>query len=152
MLMPIGKDFSYAVPYEADFALFCEHVGDTSELSMGPPVVAVQERDDFSPAFWNARIECRGLPPILLAQQPHARLEPLHDFRRAIRRAVVHNDDFTFRRRKILLQHAHDRLLNEAFVVICVDQYADKTSWQFAAPGKISIAPLRQAIQIRPFE
>src|SRR6266851_2317047 len=109
------------------------------ELFSFPPVVAIQKCDNLALAFRNARIKRRGLPAILFAQQSHTRLKFFHDFRRAIRRAIVHNDDFTIRRRKILLQHAHDRLLDEALVVIRINQYAGKTLCQIAAPQKSAI-------------
>src|SRR5260370_33959362 len=88
-------------------------------------------------------------PAVFLPQQPHAWLEFLHDFRRAIRRAIVHNDDFTLRRRKVLLQHAHDRLLDQALVVVRVNQYADKTSRQISAPRESFIPLPGQTITIR---
>ena len=47
------------------------------------------------------------------------------DFRRAIIRSVIHHQNFPLRRRKILFQHAHNRLFYEAFVIVRVDQYAD---------------------------
>src|SRR5258708_21675582 len=109
------------------------------EVFSFPAVVAIQKGDKPAVEFRNARMKRRGLPAILFAQQSHTRLKFFHDFRRAIRRAIVHNDDFTIRRRKILLQHAHDRLLDEALVVIRINQYAGKTLCQIAAPQKSSI-------------
>jgi len=44
----------------------------------------------------------------------------------AVRGPVIHHDHFHLRGGHVLLEHAHDRLLNEAFVVVRVDQYADE--------------------------
>src|SRR4029077_6722473 len=110
------------------------------QFPRSPPVVPIQERDNLTFTFRNASVERRSLTAIFLTQQPHMWLEFFHDFRRAVRRAIIHYDDFPVRRWKILLQHAHDRLLDEALVVVRIDQYAGQTLPQVAAPRKTSIA------------
>src|ERR1700722_5564928 len=90
-----------------------------------PPVVTVKKRNNFPFAFWNTDVKCRCLSSIRLANQPHLRLKLSNDFRRTIARSVVYNNNFPCRRREILFQRADDRLLDELFVVIRVDEYAN---------------------------
>jgi len=58
-----------------------------------------------------------------------------NNFRCTVGRAIVDHKDFPFVRGKILLQNADDRLLNEAFVIIGVDQYTYERSGQ-SLPSK----------------
>jgi len=62
------------------------------------------------------------------------RLEFLHDFRGAIRRTIIHTMISRSAAGKSA-QRAHDRLLDEALVVICVDQYVTNFL-PFTAPEK----------------
>src|SRR6266567_4819908 len=96
------------------------------QLIWSPPIVAIQESDNLALTLRDTRVERRRLSAILLTQQTYVRLEFLNNFRCAVRRAVVHNNDFAVGSRKIMLQHAHNRLLNESLVVISVDQNAGK--------------------------
>src|SRR6266446_664872 len=111
-----------------------KYLGHTTELPPHPPVVAIQKCDNLAFAFRNTGIKGRGLSAILFTQQPHARLEFLHDFRCAIRRTVIDDNDFALGLRKVLLQHTNHRLLDEALVVVRVNENADKTSRQSTAP------------------
>ena len=129
-MAPIALNIDNAVPHNSDARFRSHSLRHLHQLIGRPPIIAVQERNNFPIAFRDALIERRCLPAIFLAQQPHAGLEFLHDFRRAIRRAVIDDNNLTLRRRKILLQDAHDRLFDEALVVVGVNQYADKTSRQ----------------------
>ena len=76
-------------------------------------------------AFRNSRVECRCLPAIFFCNQPHLRRISPHNFRGAIRRAIIHDNYFALRRREILLEHAVDRGLNEPLVVVRIDENAE---------------------------
>jgi len=76
-------------------------------------------------------------------------LEFLHHFRRVIREHH-HNDDLAIRFRKILFQHAHDRLLDEALRGYTYRSAPLTKLCQIATPGKISIAPPRQEYKYVP--
>ena len=97
-----------------------------TQFILRPPIVAIEESDDFAAAFGNAVVEGGGLAAVWLAQDADLRLKFTQNFRGAVRGAVVYNQDFAVGRGKILCQHALHRFFNEAFVVIGIDQYADK--------------------------
>src|ERR1700722_10313928 len=87
-----------------------------------PPVVAVEEGNNLAARFRNSKIERRSLATIRFAQQAHPTLELANDFWRTIGRAIVNHQDFRIIRRKILFQHTHERFLDEALVVVSIDQ------------------------------
>jgi len=56
----------------------------------------------------------------------------LDDFGRTISRAVIDYENFVIRRGEVLLKHAYNSLFDKLFVVVRVNQYADKRSRQLA--------------------
>src|SRR5690349_17914036 len=99
---------------------------DDPKLFSFPPIVAVEEGEDFAAAFRNAGVEGGRLAAVFLAQQPHEGFKLSHDFRGAVRGAVVYYKDLAVGGGEILLEHADNRFFDEALVVIRVNQYADK--------------------------
>src|SRR6266705_5094005 len=152
MLPPVVKDGNSAVTYHPNLWLRRQSGGYRVQLRRRPPIVAIQECNDLPCTLRNSRVERRRLPTVLLAQQPHVRLKFPHDLRSAVRRAIVNNYDFPLGGRKVLLEYAHDGLLDEAFVVVRIDENAYKWFWHrptYAGTGKILEAPVKSTISRR---
>ncbi len=124
----IGKQFSNSVAYQANRPVLGHDTGYTAEFPRQPPVVAVQESDDFATALGDTCVESRSLTTIRLSKEAHSRFELPDDVSCSIRRSVIDHQDIAFAGRKILLEDACDRSLDEAFVVEGVNQYTDKWS------------------------
>src|SRR5579859_977022 len=122
----IRKHFRYAVSDKANRRIRGECIGHRSELPPFPPIVPIEERYNLSAAFRNGCIERRSLPSIGFGDESHLRLKLVNDFPRAVRRAVVHHDNFAVNSGEILFERAEDGLLDELLVVIRVNQYADQ--------------------------
>src|SRR6266704_2266226 len=153
MLPPVVKDGNSAVTYHPNLGLRRQSGGYRVQLRRRPPIVAIQECNDLPCTLRNSRVERRCLAAVLLAQQPHVRLKFPHDLRSAVRRAIVNNYDFALGGRKVLLQYADDRLLDEAFVVVRIDENAYKWfrhSPTFASTGKIRKASVKSTISGSP--
>src|SRR5262249_7489667 len=93
-----------------------------------PPIVAVQEGDDFASALRDAMIKSRSLTTIGFAKYPDLGSESTQNLWGTVGRTIVHNEDFTLGNGKILCQGACDRLFDEALMVIRINQYADEDS------------------------
>src|SRR5579862_1069000 len=111
------------VAYARCLRLFFERIHHRRQFSFLEPVVAIEKRDNIPAQFRESCIEGRRLPAVLLAQQSHPRRKFADDFRRSIRRTVIHHHNLVIRGRKILLDRAHHRLLDIALVVVRIDQY-----------------------------
>jgi len=129
---------------------------DACELSLSPPVIAIEKRDDFAAASWNTGVESGSLASVLLSDQADARFEAADDFRCTVGRAVVHHHDFKLLLRKILFQNTAQSLFNEALVVVGVNQNAQKHVWEVFRSGPGSRADPQsinrvagQAVQVR---
>jgi hypothetical protein len=107
--------------HQAHRRLGGEHASHRAEFLRRPPVIAIQESHDFALCLWNAGVERRRLAAIGLAQQAHARREPLHDAGSTITRPIIHHQDFCFRWREILLKNTGDGLLDESLVIVRID-------------------------------
>src|SRR5262249_20136697 len=81
-----------------------------------PPITAMKKRRHFTAALRYSCVERRCLPAILFVEVPYFRAELADDLPGAIRRPVIHYYDFSVTRRKILLQHADNGLLDKLFV------------------------------------
>jgi len=153
----IVERFDESVAQHAERPIGRESLRDALQLSLSPPVVAIEKRDDFAAAFRNAGIESGSLAAVLLSDQADARFEAADDFRCMVGRAVVHDDDFKLLPRKILLQNTAESLFNEALVVVGVNQNAEKHVWEIFRSGPESRAEDRataiefagQAVQVR---
>src|ERR1700722_7820446 len=121
----IGIDFVNAVADEPDMWPGAQIVRNNFELLFRPPVVPVEKCDNVTLCLGNARVECGCLAAICLLDQTHIRGESADDFGGAIGRAIVHDDDFHFCSRKILLQDAQNGFFDVTLVVVCVDQDCD---------------------------
>ena len=115
----IGHDD--AVADDADGWVGAHGLHHASQFVARPPIIAIEERDDFAASLGNSSVERGGLAAIRFAQQAHARFEFAHNFWSAIGRAVIHHQNFHVTCGKILFQHAHDRFFDEAFVIVRVN-------------------------------
>ena len=102
-----------------------QRIRDRLQFARRPPVVAIQKRNNLARALRNPRIKRRRLPAILFANQPDPRRKFPNDLRRPVGRTVVDDDDFAFRVRDILLQHADKCFLDEPLMVVGIDENAD---------------------------
>ena len=96
------------------------------EFSLRPLVIAIEKNNNVAAARRDTYIEGGGLPAVFLANKPDARCELTDDVGGPVGRAIVHNDDFELLVREVLTQDATQRLFNEAFVVVGVDENAEK--------------------------
>ncbi len=87
--------------------------------------------DESGGGFGDGGVECGGLAAVCFSKQTHARRELANDFGSAVGRAIVHYKDFSFRGGKILIENAHDGLLDEALVVIGVNEDGDERFGHF---------------------
>jgi hypothetical protein len=88
------------------------------------------------------------LAAVLLANVADLNLKLAHDFRRAVARVIVHNDDFSVGHRKILLEHTRDGFFNKTLVIIGVNQNADERLRQEIRLENPDSAAQRHAIRI----
>src|SRR6202040_4137450 len=96
------------------------------QLLRSPPVIPIEESDYFAMAVGNSMVESGSLTAIGFAKNTDLGGELGKNFRRAVRGAVVHHQNFPLGRGEILRQHALNRFLDEALVVVRIDQYADE--------------------------
>src|SRR5215469_10282751 len=134
MLSPVRENFRDAVSNEPDVWVARQRFAHRRQLAPGPPIVAVQERNNLSAALRNSCVKRRCLPAVRFAQQAHLGLKLLYYFWRTVGRTIVHHENLPFGRWKVLFQHAYDRLLDKPLVVVGVDQYADKRHCQATTP------------------
>src|SRR6202790_1453070 len=121
MLSSVGVDLGYAVSYDSHRRLSLQRLAHRFQFPRRPPVVAIQKCHDLPAALRYSLIKRRSLSALRFPQRTHTAPEPLHDLRCAINRSIIDDNDLTVSLRKILLQHAHNRLLNKSFVVVGID-------------------------------
>ena len=131
----IGFDDAFAAVVERFDESMTEHAerpvsgkspSDAPQFSLCPPIIAVEKHDDLAAALGNAGVEGGGLAAVFLADQADARFELANDFRRAVGRTVIHNDDFKLILRVVLVEHAAESLFDEALMVVGVDKNAEE--------------------------
>lgn len=119
-------DANEAVAHGAGARIFFEGGDDGGNFGGRPPVVAVEEGEDFAAGFGDADIESGDLAAVFLANVADAWQERADDFRCAVGGTVVDDDNFHLIDGKVLIQNALERLGYEAFMVIGVDEDGDK--------------------------
>src|SRR5205807_9910633 len=122
LLASVALNIDYAVTHNSDIRISGHSLYHASQLIACPPIITIQKRNDFAFALRNPGIEGRGLSAVRFTQQADARRKFSNNFRRPVGRPVIHNDDFPVRDRKILLQHAGNRMLDKSFVIVRVDE------------------------------
>ena len=121
MFVSVFKDLRDSVPDDSGFRILLHRLHNAAELFRRPPIVAVQEGDNFPLALGIPALNAEAWPPFGFANQAHARLKSANDFRRAVRRTIVHDEDFNVVHRHVLFEDAGDGALNEALVIVRVD-------------------------------
>jgi len=101
-------------------------VGNFLQFALGPPVVAIEKNDDVAAAFGNSSVEGGSLATVFLADKADVWFKLADDFWSFVSGTVVHHDDFKLLAGKLLVEHTAQRLFNEAFVIIRIDEYAEK--------------------------
>ena len=86
-----------------------------------PPIIAIEEGDNFTAAFRDAGVKRGGLASVGFANQAHAGLKSANEFRRSVGRAVVDNQDFDIIQGHVLIEDAGDGALDKTLVVVRVD-------------------------------
>src|SRR5215510_3683306 len=94
----VWENFSNPMAYQTDQWVGLKCRCNRSQFSRCSPIVAVEERNNFSAALWNLRVERRCLPAVRFAQQAHFGPKLLYYFRRAVGRTVVHYKNLALRR------------------------------------------------------
>jgi hypothetical protein len=82
------------------------------EFLFRPPIVSIEEGNDAAVQLRQSCVIRRHLAAIREPYVANRWKKFLDKGRSAVRRAVIHHNDFHFSAREILLQHAHDRLLD----------------------------------------
>jgi hypothetical protein len=114
------------VANEANFLVRGHDVCDARQFIGDPPIVRIEESNQFAPALRNAVIKSRSLTAIGFVKNTDLGTEFGEDFGGAVPGAVVHHQNFPLGGGEILSQHALNRFFDEAFVVVGIDQYADE--------------------------
>src|SRR5579864_706941 len=121
----IRIDFMIGMADAGDGGIFLEGVHDSGKFLRRPPIVSVEESEDFAGCFGDASVESGNLAAVFLAKVTDPGKEGLNDLRRGIRRAVVDDDDFHLMRGESLVEDALERLGYEALVIVSVDDDGD---------------------------
>jgi len=95
---------------------------DSRNFVATPPIIAIQESNDFSSRLDDSGVEGGGLTAVGFANEPDPRRKLADNFGCAIRRTIVYNQDFHLRSGKVLCQHAGDGLADHGFMIVGVDQ------------------------------
>ena len=111
----------YSVSDDSGFRILLHRFHYTAEFLGRPPIIAIEESDNFPLALRNPGVECGGLAAIWFSQQTHARLEPANDFRGGVGRPIVDDEDFHAVHRHVLFEDAGDGALNKTLVIVRVD-------------------------------
>ena len=97
MFVSVFEDLRDSVSDDSCFLVLLHCFHHSPQFLRRPPIVAIQERNDFTLALRNAGVERRCLPTICLADQTHSRFKLQDDFRSAIGRTIIHDEDFNVR-------------------------------------------------------
>src|SRR5262249_31179767 len=108
-----------------DVRVRLEGLSHCCELALGPPIVAIEESDEFSLGCGKTSVEGGSLAAVGLAEMLHDRREFLNDGSRVVRGTVIDNEDFELGGAQALFEDAHDSLFDVAFMVISVYQRSD---------------------------
>src|ERR1700736_3915192 len=101
------------MPDNSHIRIFFQGFEYTAKLLLRPPIIAIQHRNNISAGLRYGKVECRGLAAVQLCEEAHARLKLADNFRRAVSRAVIDNDNLSVRHGHVLFEHTSDCLLDE---------------------------------------
>ena len=113
--------------HEAKFRITGQHFNLLCDLFGKPKIVGVEKRDVFAAARSNAVISGGRNTLILLKNRADARPVALQNFFRAVRRAVIDNDQLDIS--DGLREDAVNRLADVSRVIVVWDNYADLWVW-----------------------
>lgn len=125
----VGVNLDKGVANHANGGMLFEGGSDERELVGRPPIVAIESADDFAAALRDAMVECGSLARVGLSKNANMRREPGKNFRSAVGGPVIDDENFAVACGIILRQGARDGFVDEALVIVGVNQDADKGSY-----------------------
>lgn len=122
----IGERVKKGVADSGDIGILGEGVEHGREFVFCPPIIGVEEGDEFAVEFGKGGVEGGSLTAVRFSEITDARREFGHERSGVVGGTVVDDEDFEFGRREALGEDAFDGLFEELALVVGVDEGGDE--------------------------